>query len=143
MPYKNFNKIPLRKLKHKGQTFLWKRAHEHLKDFEISACSEKLVLFLEGFKNSPIYIIFKEDDNQKLNLDKKKWVVGHTESGVIWLFDETKTEKLVKTFDLNSPKTIVKLIDYYLENGWNPSSTKTKMFDKEALLKLEQFKIFR
>lgn len=140
---KNFNKIPIRKLKHNGRTFLWKRGHLHPREFISSPCTEKLVIYLEGLKNSPLEIIFKEDDNLKIEQQNTKWVVGHTESGVIWKFDEKAEvkETLIFKLDLNSPKSIVKIIDFYLENGWEPSISTKRFIDDEGLLKIPLFKV--
>ncbi len=144
MANKSFNKIPLRKLKHRGKTYLWKRSHVHLKENQISPCSEKVLIYLENYKNSPVQISFKEDDNLLLKDTFGKWIVGHPESSVIWYSTELNEtiNKSVKSIDLNSPKTIVKLIDFHIANGWAPSISSTKFINDSALAHIEELGVF-
>ncbi len=134
----------MRKLIHRKETYLWKRAHYHLDNSELSKCSELVVIYLESFKNSPIKLHFREEDSVLINSrnEKGKWMVGYPDSGVIWFSDTGKTaihgeNSDCKQINLNRPAIIIKLIDYYLSNGWKPKSTKQSFVVNNALEILE------
>jgi len=69
------NKISLRKIKVQDETYLWKRGHYHPIEFEHFNCVEKVIIYLEGYKNSPLHLLFRTEDNLLLNkdLEKEKW----------------------------------------------------------------------
>lgn len=81
-------KNKLRKIRINIETYLWKREHHHLTDFEHSKCVEKVTIYLEGFKKSPLQLLFREEDNLMIKTDteKEKWCVGYPDEGVIWLY---------------------------------------------------------
>ncbi|MEN7550071.1 hypothetical protein AAG747_19265 [Rapidithrix thailandica] len=138
------NKIKMRKIIHRKETYLWKRAHYHLDNYEFSECVEQIVIYLENFKNSPIKLHFREEDNVLINSrdEKGKWMVGYPDSGVIWFSNTGKTviqgeNSDCKQINLNRPAVIIKLIDYYLFNGWNPKFSKQSFVVNDALRALE------
>lgn len=136
------NKTSLRKIKIENETYLWKRGHYHLDQFEHSKCVEKVIIFLDGFKNSPLHLLFREDDNAlfKPNLEEEKWCVGYPEQGVIWLYKpekDLKPQKVNVEVNLNRPAVIATLIKHYTENGWNPRLTKKPLVIEDALTMIE------
>lgn len=86
------NKTSLRKIKVNNESYLWKRGHYHLEEYKHSECVEKVIVFLEGFKNSPLQLLFKEDDNIlfKSDLEKEKWCVGYPDQGVFGFINPKK-----------------------------------------------------
>ena len=134
----------MRKIIHRKETYLWKRAHYHLDDYKLSKCAELVVIYLEDFKNSPIRLHFREEDNVFINHnnEKDKWIVGYPDSGVIWFSNTGKTviqgeNSDCRQINLNRPAIIIKLIDYYLANGWSPKSAKQSFVVNNALEILE------
>lgn len=128
----------LRKITISNETFLWKRGHYHLKEYKISECAEKVVIYLEGYKNSPIQIHFIEDDNILLfpNRNNKKWCVGYPNSGIIWLFHsnkELKPQSKYNSINLNRPAVIAKIIDYFYNSIWKPQEQKSPTIIKNGL----------
>lgn len=142
-------KNTLRKIKIDNETYLWKRSHLHLTNYEYSACVEKVVLYLEGYKKSPIQLSFREEDNLTLKSDveKEKWRVGYPDDGVIWLFNykprlpnsETSpvNEQQTDEINLNRPAVIAELIRYFLHNGWKPKESIRPYIIEDALRFLE------
>jgi hypothetical protein len=65
----------LRKIKLDGETYLWRREHHHLTQFKYSKCVEKVTVYLEGFKNSPLQLSFREEDNLMLSINIEKKMV--------------------------------------------------------------------
>ncbi len=139
-------KNKLRKIKVDNETYLWKREHNHLEDFEYSKCVEKVTIYLEGYKNSPINLLFREEDNLKIknNLNKEKWCVGYPDAGVIWLF-KPRADKKPQTenihINLNRPAVIAELIKYFNNNGWNPKEVKKSFVIEDALKFLDVIKL--
>lgn len=95
----------LRRIKIDNETYLWKRLHLHLTNYEHSKCVEKVVIYLEGYKNSPLQLSFQEEDNLTLKSDveKEKWCVGHPDEGVIWLCKSTLPNK---TYPADEEQTV-------------------------------------
>ena len=112
----------LRKLKHKGRSYLWKRAHYHLEKYKVCECVELVTIYLEGYKNSPLKVHFREEDNKNTdsNPESRKWLVGYPDSGVIWTGSNHDEKANYVEVNLNHPKIIVKIIDYFLMNNWKP-----------------------
>ncbi len=131
---KKFNKIKLRKLDVFNYCFLWKCGHIHLKEFKNFQCIEKVVIYLDGYKNSPLILFFKEDDNELINLGKdKKWNVGYPNKGIIW------NREL--QINLHNSLTIIKIIEFYFKIKWNPDgSSKTAFVNETALIDVINFK---
>ncbi|WP_020532580.1 hypothetical protein [Flexithrix dorotheae] len=73
---KSINKISLRKSTYKHKLNLWKRAHYHIGNYKFSKCVELVVIYLENYKNSPIKLHFREEDNVLINSrnEKGKWM---------------------------------------------------------------------
>ena len=135
-------KNKLRKIKINDETYLWKRAHHHLAEFEHSQCVEKVTIYLEGFKNSPIQLSFKEEDNLtiKTDLKKEKWCVGYPDTGVVWLYKlrgDTKPQTEHIDINLNRPAVIAEIIRYFNQNGWKPKETTKPFVIDDALKFLE------
>lgn len=140
------NKTSLRKIKVFGEVFLWKRGHYHLTEFEHAECVEKVIIYLEGYKNSPIHLLFREEDNltMKADLEKEKWCVGYPDTGVIWLFKpgtggKPQTESL--HINLNRPAVIAKLIEYFAKNEWRPKEATQPLIIEDALKLLEMIEL--
>lgn len=133
---KHLNKTPLRKLIRHDQTFLWKRSHVHLKEYIHSECTEQVVIFLEGFKNSSLRIHFREEDNLSIQHDitKRKWCVGYPDSGVIWL-STTPQKENTPVINLNRSAVIRQLIDFFYGMEWRPETT-NKTFEIQHGLEL-------
>jgi len=122
-----FNKIKLRKITVLNKSFLWKRGHLHLEEFDYSECIEKVIIYLENYKNSPLILFFREEDNTLLKSlgESQKWFIGYPDQGVIW---KSKTGKIVPQgenndsiqINLNHPSIIEKIIKHYYANEWNP-----------------------
>ncbi len=132
----------LRKITVGEEVYLWKREHYHLTEYSYAQCAEKVVIYLEGYKNSPLHLLFREEDNLifKRNHDQEKWCVGDPEVGVIWKFKprpdhlpQTETQ----TINLNRPAVIAGLIKYFRENGWQPKEMRKPMVVHDALVLLE------
>ncbi|NDV17420.1 hypothetical protein GO009_15455 [Muricauda sp. TY007] len=140
-------KNKLRKIKIDGETYLWKREHHHLTEFEYSKCVEKVTVYLEGFKNSPLQLFFREEDNLilKTDIEKEKWCVGYPD-GVIWLF-KPRADKKPQTdhvdINLNRPAVIAELIKYFNSNGWNPRKASKPFVEENALKFLETIELPR
>lgn len=143
---KHINKIKLRKLKIINDTYLWKRGHYHLSEFEYSKCAEKIVIYLEGYKNSPLHLLIREEDNLKFmpDVEKEKWNVGYPEAGVIWLSKQEKEDKQQEEYiciDFNRSAVIRKIIDYFLLNNWKPKESKTAFIIEDALLLINKINL--
>lgn len=138
-------KNKLRKITVDHKTYLWKRAHQHLAEFEHSKCVEKVTVYLEGFKNAPLQLLFREEDNLSLktDLEKEKWCVGHPDAGVIWLYTYKAvlpnkaphpiTEITTTTINLNRPAVMAALINYFNSHGWEPSKIAKPFVENNAL----------
>ncbi len=144
---KGFNKIKLRKINTLNESFLWKRGHLHLDKFEYSKCIEKVVVYLENYKNSPLVLFFREEDNRLIKSlkENEKWIVGYPNQGVIW---KSINEKIVSygenkeatQINLNSPPIIESLIKYYFNNKWKPDkSSNSSHIVENALTVLNKF----
>ncbi len=133
---KKFNKIKLRKIEVLNSCFLWKCGHIHLKEFKNSKCVEKVIIYLEGYKNSPLILFFKEDDNELINCGKdEKWNVGYPNEGIIW---KEKNKDL--QINLHNSLTIKKIIEFYFKIKWNPNdSSKTALVNETALTDIINF----
>ncbi|WP_378181178.1 hypothetical protein [Aquimarina sp. SS2-1] len=133
-------KHSLRKIKVNNNTYLWKREHHHLATFEHSTCVEKVTIYLEGCKKSPLRLFFREEDNAsfKKDVEKEKWCVGYPDDGVVWLLKKDEApETMPVMINLNRPGVIATLINYFLENGWQPETTQKPYEIKDALRYLE------
>lgn len=143
---KRINKTSLRKIKVDNESYLWKRGHYHLEKFEHSKCVEKVIIFLEGYKNSPIHLLFKEEDNLlfKSDLEKEKWCVGYPDQGVIWLYKpekDLKPQTVNVDINLNRPAVIARIIEYYVKTSWNPRKTNKPLIIEDALRLIEELEL--
>lgn len=136
----HINKTKLRRINIRGEIYLWKRGHYHITDYESSECVEKVIVYYEGNKKSPLQLIFKQDDNKLLmkTTENKYWCVGYPESGVIWYFDQSKLNEVESIeVNLNRPAVIRKLIEYFIENNWLPKEGQRPFVVPNALKLLE------
>ena len=136
----HMNKTGLRRIKVEGEVYLWKRKHFHLAQYNSSPCVEKLTVFLDGYKNSPLELFFRQEDNALLQhtSSEKYWCVGYPNDGVIWLFQGSGSQDQNKDINLNRPGVVAKLILHHLGKGWNPQKSKKPYAVKDALKLLEQ-----
>lgn len=138
---KVFNKIKLREINVQDNSFLWKRGHLHLQDFEDSECVEKIIIYLKDYKNTPLVLFFKEDDNKLIKTlkENEKWFVGYPDQGIIW---KSKTGKKISQeadnnyteINLNTPSIIEKIINLYFEKDWKPDKTSYTEFEALKIL---------
>ncbi len=143
MNEKAINKLPFRKITIGQKTYYWKRGHYHLAEFTHSRCVEKVVIYEEGFKNIPLKIYFKEEDNIlfKSDVTKEQWCVGYPDDGVIWLFKpredlKPQTADSLET-NLNRPAVIRALIEYFHTQGWQPATSKQPYIVEDGLRYME------
>ena len=139
----------MRKITIDDAVYLWKREHLHLIAGEHCKCIEKVVLYLEGYKKSPLQLFFREEDNLKFKTDieKEKWCVGYPDEGVIWLYkkqplladNEPNSDNQEQTIEinLNRPAVITALIRYFLQTDWNPKQSTRPYIIEDALQFLE------
>ncbi|UZR97270.1 hypothetical protein [Chondrinema litorale] len=121
---KHINKSKLRKISIDNEIYLWKAGHYHLTEFKHSKCAEKVTVYLEGFKNAPLNLLFREEDNDENSI--QKWIVGYPNTGIIWLFienDSNKPQTESVSINLNRPAVIRKIIEYFSSNGWSPKTS--------------------
>ena len=135
-------KNKLRKIKLGNKTYLWKREHHHLAEFEHSKCVEKITIYLEGFKNSPLLLWFREEDNLMLKtaIGKEKWCVGSPYDGVVWLdapWQNKPAQNDNTSINLNRPAVIAELITYFSLNGWKPRESSKPFVEENALKFIE------
>ncbi len=136
----------MRKITIDDAVYLWKREHLHLIAGEPCKCIEKVVIYLEGYKKSPLQLFFREEDNLKFKTDieKEKWKVGYPDDGVIWLYRQpllvdlySNNQEQTIEINLNRPAVIAALIRYFLQTDWNPKQSTSPYIIKEALKFLE------
>ncbi|GEM_PF-1491521 len=142
-------KNSLRKITIGEETYLWKREHLHVTTDKHFKCIEKVVLYLEGYKKSPLQLLFREEDNLKVitDIEKEKWCVGYPDDGVIWLCkkqpfladNEPNSDNQEQTIEinLNRPAVIAALIRYFLQTNWNPKQSTRPYIIEDALQFLE------
>ena len=130
MASKQFRKIVVN-----NQTYLWNRAHYHLVEYKHSACIETVVVYLEGYKNSPMRVSFREEDNLDIytNIKDEKWCVGYPRSGVIWFSGQKNID-----INLNRPAVVAKLIKYFTKTQWKPMERTKPLIIDNALTLLDQ-----
>lgn len=131
-------KDKLRKIKINNETYLWKREHLHLTEFKLSMCVEKVTIYLEGHKKSPLQLSFREEDNLLVNpdLEIEKWCIGYPHDGVIWLLKKKRPGQHID-INLNRPAVIAELIRYFNLNGWEPKQALRPFVEENALKFLE------
>ncbi|GAA5091121.1 hypothetical protein GCM10023210_18120 [Chryseobacterium ginsengisoli] len=135
----------LRKIKIDNETYLWKRLHVHLTNYEHSKCVEKVAIYLEGYKKSPLQLSFREEDNLTLksDIEKEKWCIGYPDDGVIWLYKlpdnepYPANEEQTGDINLNRPAVIAELIRYFLHQDWRPKESTRPYIIEDALRFLE------
>ncbi|MGD1839624.1 MAG: hypothetical protein ACFB0B_01835 [Thermonemataceae bacterium] len=133
------SKVALRSIKVDGKYYLWKREHQHLDEFIYAKCVEKVTIFLKGYKKSPLYLLFREEDNPLLETDNKqvKWCVGYPDAGVIWSSVPDSVETITY-INLNRPAVIAALIRFFMKEKWQPASTSRPLKIEQALVWLSK-----
>ncbi|MFC5873046.1 hypothetical protein ACFP3I_10650 [Chryseobacterium arachidis] len=128
---------------------MWKRSHLHLTNYKYSKCVEKVVIYLEGYKKSPLQLSFQEEDNLTLksDIEKERWRVGYPDDGVVWLYKHEPPlpyneqcpadEEQTVYINLNRPAVIAELIRYFLHKDWKPKESTKPYIIEDALRLLE------
>ncbi len=132
-------KTSLRKIQIQGKTYLWKTEHCHEQKAEHVNCIEKVTIYLDGYKKSPLYLLFRDEDNQLLQHNNKdeKWCIGYPDSGVIWRSTNSvklDSKKAHTEINLNRPAVIATLIKYFITTEWHPTISKKPLIKENALL---------
>lgn len=122
------SKTGLRKINIAGNSYLWRVGHYHLEKFEYSECVDRVTVYLEGYKNSPLILHFRLDDTILLSENSRK---------KDWFKDWGCLINNTKTINLNRPGVIAKLIAYYIERNWTPKEAKRSLEIKDALKLLD------
>jgi len=89
------------------ETYLWQLTHQHERP---DACAERLTVYREGFKKSPLRISFHQHDT---------WQVGYPERGVIWSTQDQTA------YNLNRPAIVASIIQQMVGAGWSPHVAST------------------
>lgn len=127
---------PLRRLSLEGRTFLWRRAHKHTlasppsgggpgephRPHRPRVCHERVVVYLEGKKRSPLEVFFDEDAT---------WQVGYPQSGALF-----RAEPL-RVYDLHRPGVIAALALHGLATGWEPETAHAPLVVRDGFAFLE------
>lgn len=126
------SKPSLRKITVAGNTYLWRVGHYHLEEFEHSPCVDRVTVYLEDHKHSPLLLHFRLEDNLLLSPKTRE---------KDWFMDWGCMMTQKKIVNLNRPGVIAKLIAFYLEQGWNPKENRKPLerFDALKLLDLIEF----
>lgn len=116
-------KNKLRKIVVLENTYLWKVEHYHLRAFQYSECVDRVVIYLNDCKHSPLILHFRLEDNVLLANSND------------WFMDSGSIIKEGKSINLNRPKVIAKLIEYHIDHYWKPK-TETKPLEITDALRL-------
>jgi len=137
---KHLNKIPLRNISVLGVKYLWKRGHYHLTDFELAECVEKVVIYCSGYKNSPLELHFRQEDNPKLTWTNAYlyWCVGYPDQGVIWRANSLAPWEEDASINLNRPAVVEAIIRHYVGKSWFPEQARKPLVITDALRLLEE-----
>ena len=141
----------LRKIVVNNKTYLWRREHLHLVEYEHSACMERVIIYLAGYKNSPLHLYFREEDNLILEIDveQESWQVGSSSQGIIWLYKRDSTPSLPVdganpterqppvAINLSRPAVIAKLVEYFTRAIWKPTECSKPVVVEDGLRFLE------
>ncbi len=111
--------------------YLHKVEHHKETEFGRTICTEKVTIYQEGFKKSPLRIIFKEGY-------RLKWRVGHPDKGVLWSVDDKalSSRKTVQ-INLNRPAVIAAFVRHFTGHGWSPEEQNSPYLVKEGLKLIE------
>lgn len=117
-----------RKINIAGDTYIWALGHYHLEEFKYSECVDRVKVYLEGYKHSPLILHFRLEDNHLLSQDSRR---------TAWFIDWGCLINNEQTINLSRPGVIAKLIEYYLEHNWVPREQKKPLDVKDALKLLD------
>jgi hypothetical protein len=115
----------LRKLTINDRLFLWRLTHDHDPGDIPLTCVETVLVYLDGFVNSPLKVSFPTTD---------EWIVGDGPGGVVW----SKRSDGYVEFNLNRPAVIRVLIEHFFQGAWHPMVKQVPFFSSngfEVLLK--------
>ena len=135
----HINKLNLRKIRVLEEQFLWKRGHLHVNKYQCSECVELVIIYLQDYKNTPLKLYFRQDDNiiLKNTSEKNYWYVGYPDDGVIWNFNQVNPQEKGISINLNRPGVIAKLIEYFFNITWFPKEAEKGFIVNDALKLLE------
>lgn len=114
----------LRTIRVSGNTYLWTIGHYHLEEFKYSECVDRITIYLKDYKNSPLILHFRLEDNELLP--------AKTGEGK-WFIDFGCLINNKRVINLNRPGVIAKLIEFYVHQNWNPVETTKALEIKDAL----------
>ena len=126
------SKQKLRRITINNLVYLWKRGHYHLKEFQYSTCADRLVVYLEDYKQSPLILHFRLEDNQLSS--------NHLKDGD-WFMESGCLIRKDRVISLNRPAVFSKLISYYLRREWQPATDKKALEIFDALLLLDHLEL--
>jgi hypothetical protein len=112
---------------------------------------ERVVIYLAGYKNFPLHLYFREEDNLILEIDmeQESWQVGSGSQGIIWLYKRDSTPSSLidganpterrqpVTINLSRPAVIAKLIEYFTQAIWKPTECSKPVVVEDGLRFLE------
>ena len=107
----------LRRIVVDGRIFLWTRRHRHFLGEKGKACEERLTLYEEGYKRSPLHVWFRCTEI---------WEAGYPMDGVVWRKDRKEA------YNLNRPAVVEALIRHGLGEGWMPGTALGAMDAEDA-----------
>ena len=99
-----------RKISVDGKQYFWVTKHFHFPGVDKPfICSNKITVYLDSFKRSPLILIFSQDSGND------DWYVSDSDRIVAKRVGDN-----VEVVNLSRPSVIAELIRYFLKNGWNP-----------------------
>jgi hypothetical protein len=105
-----------------NRTFCWLRGHIHEQHGGKVHCAERVAIYAESNKKGGLVVLFNSLDEQPA--DAKKWCVDGFQDGVVFSVEVTDGERQIEHVNFNRPAVIAKLITYFLDNGWDPDTSK-------------------
>lgn len=136
----------LRKITVDNNRYLWKREHKCYNQTSQAHCAEKVVVYLEGYKNTPLQVCFSLQESNVLGPEALpvKWHIGHPHTGVIWRKSVVPPSaggmnQLVE-INLNRPAVIAVLIRYFISEKWKPTEKQGDLSYKNGLWLLQHLR---
>lgn len=118
--------MQLRRLVVAQQAFRWRSASRLLPVYSTSPHAVEVVIYQEGYRNSRLRLLFREDDNELLtdNPVPGRWLLHEAGAGIGW-FDTglpLALGEMRPLVNFNRPVVVVRLIEFFLSVGWKPAS---------------------
>jgi hypothetical protein len=124
-------KNKLRKIVVENETYLWRRQHFHVNKCEKeNVCIEKVIIYLNGYKNSALFIYFEDDE-------KTTWKVDESQ-GLLTKHTVVDNDVTIESINLNKPSIVEKLIRYYIDKNWKPKEN-NKLEIANAIILIEKY----